>query len=118
MFSSGGLGFTIGPAILIAAVLTLAPVVAAAFFSREFAAWVQRLPSLLRLLCPAILCVPYVLVASSLRVLCWEWIALYALLPVAIAGLLWQARQADHAQLGDWRDFVVLGLLGLAVDLR
>lgn len=118
MFSSGGLGFTIGPAIVIAAVLTLAPVAAAAFFSRELAAWVQRMPSLLRLLCPAILCVPYALVASSLSVLRWEWIALYALLPVAIAGLLWQARQADHAQRGDWRDFVVLGLLGLAVDLR
>ena len=48
----------------------------------------------------------------------WNWLALYALLPVAIAVVLSQARNADPDQKGDWRDFLVLLVLGLAVDLR
>jgi membrane protease YdiL (CAAX protease family) len=59
-----------------------------------------------------------VLVATSFRVFRWEWFALYALLPVAIAGLLWQAKRADRSSVGDWRDALVLLTLGLAVDLR
>lgn len=57
---------------------------------------------------------------------------LYALLPVAIAVLLWQAGRVDPVKLhgdtagraapgrqqGNWRDFLVLAVLGLAVDLR
>ena len=118
MFSSGALGFTIGPALIVAAVLTLIPLVATAFFSSGVAAWVNGLRLPVRLLCPALLCVPYALVTATLAAFRWEWFALYALLPVAIAGLLWQARQADRAQRGNWRDFLVLGALGLAVDLR
>jgi hypothetical protein len=72
----------------------------------------------LRLLCPAGLCVPYLLVAISGGVFRWEWFALYALLPVAVAALLWQAREIDLAQRGNWRDYLVLAVLGLAVDLR
>ncbi len=48
----------------------------------------------------------------------WGWFALYAVLPVAIAFLLEQARNDDPKQRGNWRDFVVLLALGLAVDLR
>src|ERR1035438_5974682 len=118
MFSSGALGFTVSPALIVAAVLTLIPLVATAFFSGGVAAWVNGLRLPARLLCPAVLCVPYVLVTATLKAFRWEWFALYALLPVAIAGLLWQARQADRAQRGNWRDFLVLGALGLAVDLR
>jgi len=118
MVSSGGLGFTIGPALCIAAVLTLAPLVAAAFFSRSLAVWVDRMPLPLRLLSPAVLCVPYVLVAISQGIFRWDWFTLYALLPVAVAALEWQARAIDQAQRGNWRDLVVLAALGLAVDLR
>jgi membrane protease YdiL (CAAX protease family) len=118
MFPSGGFGFTIGPAIWIAAVLTLIPLLAAAFFSRGLVASVGRLPLPARLLCPAALCVPYLLVAFSRGWFRWDWFALYALLPVAVAGLQWQAREADPAQRGNWRDFLVLAILGLAVDLR
>jgi uncharacterized protein len=118
MSSSGGLGFAIGPAIVAAALLTLIPLVAAAFSSRKLADWVQRLPLLPRLLCPAVLCVPYVLVACSRGIFRWGWFALYTLLPVAVAGLLWQASRADREQRGTWRDFLVLATLGLAVDLR
>jgi len=79
---------------------------------------VERLPLPARLLCPAALCVPYVLVAASRGWFRWDWFALYALLPVAVAGLQWQAREADPVQRGNWRDFLVLAILGLAVDLR
>jgi uncharacterized membrane protein YhiD involved in acid resistance len=50
MYSSGGLGFSIGPAIVVAALLTLIPFVAAAFASEKLAAWVQRLTLPVRLL--------------------------------------------------------------------
>jgi membrane protease YdiL (CAAX protease family) len=43
---------------------------------------------------------------------------LYAGLPICIAWMLRSARLADATSSGNWRDFVVLGLLGLAVDLR
>jgi hypothetical protein len=118
MSLSGALGFPVGPALWIAAVLTLIPLLAAAFFSPVLTSWVERLPLPMRLACPAILCVPYVLVATSFGVFRWGWFALYALLPVAIAGLLWQAKQADRSHIGNWRDFLVLATLGLAVDLR
>jgi uncharacterized protein len=118
MSSLSGLGFTIGPALWAAAALTLIPLLATAFFSRTFTAAVEWLPLPVRLLCPAVLCVPYVLVTNSLGAFRWDWFALYALLPVAIAVLSWKARQADHARRGNWRDFLVLATLGLAVDLR
>lgn len=118
MALSGELGFAIGPAMVVAAALTLAPLVAAAFFSTRLSAWVERLPLPLRVLSPAALCVPYVLVTVSRGRFCWEWFALYALLPVAVCALLWQARLADGAQRGNWRDYLVLAVLGLAVDLR
>jgi membrane protease YdiL (CAAX protease family) len=118
MSLSGALGFPVGPALWIAAALTLIPLLAAAFFSSVLTRRVERLPLPMRLACPAILCVPYVLVATSLGVFRWEWFALYALLPVGIAGLLWQAKQDDRSHIGNWRDFLVLTTLGLAVDLR
>jgi len=61
---------------------------------------------------------PYALVAWSTGTFRWGWFALYAILPVAVAALLWNARPADPDQRGNWRDFLVLATLGLAVDLR
>jgi CAAX protease family protein len=113
-----GLGSSLGAALWIAAAITLTPVAATAFASARLAAWVQRLPVPARIACPALLCLPYALVAWSTGGFRWGWFALYALLPVAVAGLMWQARDVDPAQRGDWRDFLVLAVLGLAVDLR
>jgi membrane protease YdiL (CAAX protease family) len=48
----------------------------------------------------------------------WAWLAVYAALPVAIAALEAQARSADPEQRGNWRDYLILLALGLAVDLR
>ena len=116
MGSAGSLG--IGPAIVLAGALTLVPILVAAFFSDWAAAGVQRLQVAHRLLAPVVLCVPYVLVAASRGMFRWDWFALYALLPPAIAALLWRAAQTDPSGRGTWRDFLVLAVLGLAVDLR
>ena len=105
-------------AIVIAAVLTLLPLLAAAFFGEGLANWVEKASPWLRLIVPAVLCVPYVVVTASTGSFRWGWFGLYLLLPVAVAGLLWLARRADPEQQGDWRDLAVLGVLGLAVDLR
>lgn len=102
---------------LVAALLTLVPYLAAAFFPAAVTQ-VRRLPLWAQLSCPALLCIPYVLVTVAAGDFRWSWFALYALLPVAIAVLLWHGPQADTARRGNWRDFFVLAVLGLAVDLR
>ncbi len=108
----------ITPANILAALLTLVPLLGVAFFSEALVIRVDRLPLGVRLLLPAALCVPYVLVAAGAGVFRWGWFALYAALPMAIAGMLWDAGRADPGQLGNWRDFAILAVLGLAVDLR
>src|SRR6202012_1213216 len=97
---------------------------------QAFAVWVRRLPVWERIACPSILALPYVLVTVAAGQFRWGWFFLYALLPVGVAVLLQQARQVDcgtkpaagatedGGPRGSWLDFVVLGTLGLAVDLR
>lgn len=102
----------------IAALFTLAPFVAAGFFARSFTGRAQALAVWVRLAAPSALAVPYVLVACPAGMFRWGWFALYATLPVAISSLLWQAGQTDREQRGNWRDYLVLAVLGLAVDLR
>lgn len=104
--------------VVIAACLTLAPFLAAAFFGDALCRWVQRLPRWVQLLQPALLCVPYVMVALSAEVFRWRWFLLYALVPVVVSELMLQARRADPEQRGNWRDFLILVGLGLAVDLK
>ncbi|MGH9562912.1 MAG: CPBP family glutamic-type intramembrane protease [Terracidiphilus sp.] len=106
------------PLNLIAAVLALAPYQMAAFFSGFVAARVRSIPSWARYLGPAVLAIPYLLVACGAGIFRWGWLALYAVAPVAIALVLSQAARVDPDQRGNWRDFLVLVLLGLAVDLR
>jgi uncharacterized protein len=106
------------PANSIAALLTLMPFLAAAFFGPGATAWVRRLPMWVQIVCPAALCIPYLLVACSAGIFRWGWFALYGLLPIAIAGLLAQTVRANNTERGDWRDFLVLVVLGVAVDLR
>jgi uncharacterized protein len=111
------LGFPIHAAVVVAALLTLLPFLFAAFWPVSVVAG-QRLPISIRITRPAVLCVPYVLVATSYGQFRWGWFVLYLLLPVAISWLLYSANVADAAERGDWRDFLVLAVLGLAVDLR
>ncbi len=108
----------VNAAICIAALLTLMPLLVEAFFPGSLQALTQKLPMAARLCSPALLSVPYVLVAHSSGRFCWGWFTLYLLLPVAISVLVSQAKQVDPDQLGNWRDFLILVTLGLAVDLR
>jgi hypothetical protein len=106
------------PANLFAAALTLIPFLAVAFFPEWAAARVRALPQWTQLASPVLLCIPYISVACGAGFFRWHWLALYAALPVAVAVLLWQASRVDVEQRGNWRDLLVLAVLGLAVDLR
>jgi uncharacterized protein len=105
------------PSIGFAALLTLIPFFAAAFCPRSLRL-AQQLPLGLRILAPALLGLPYVLVSASNGLFRWTWFSLYTLLPVFISLLLYLASLADPEQRGEWRDFAILAILGLAVDLR
>ena len=105
------------PPIAVAALLTLVPFFAAAFCP-SCLQLPRRLPLLPRMLAPAVIGLPYILVSIATGVFRWHWLALYTLLPVAITLLLYRASVSDPQQRGEWRDFLVLLLLGLAVDLR
>jgi uncharacterized protein len=109
--------FPLHPSVVIAGLLTLFPFLVAAFWPRIVRSEPRSHPAV-RIVRPAVLCVPYVLVATSYGMFRWPWLALYLLLPVVISWLLYLASLADPEQRGDWRDFVVLLVLGLAVDLR
>ena len=90
----------------------------AAFWSETFARVTARLPMPARVAAPGLLCVVYLLVATARGIFQWRWFAVYLLLPVAVSAMLAWAVQVDPEQSGDWREFVVLVVLGLAVDLR
>lgn len=105
------------PLVIVAAVLALIPYFAAAFFPRCFDGS-AKLPQSVRILLPAVLCVPYVLVACAAHMFRVRWLVIYAVLPVIIAALLDRARRVDPDQHGNWRDFLVIIVIGLAVDLR
>ena len=81
---------------------------------RAISAW----PFFWRIATPALLVLPYITLAMWSHRFRWEWFALYCALPVMIAWLLGQAAVADPEQRGNWRDALILLVLGLAVDLR
>ena len=110
-------GIPIHAAAVVAAVLTLLPFLFAAFWPPSVEAG-TRLPAAVRIVLPAVLCVPYCIVAISYGQFRWGWFALYLLLPMVISWLLYRSSVTDTAQRGTWRDFLVLVVLGLAVDLR
>ena len=109
--------YPFSPLIVIATLLALVPYLAAGFFSARFVAWVRRLPILIRLALPALICVPYVLVAVDRGGFSVRWLALYAALPVAMAVLM-AFSCAIGKDRGCWLELLVLVLLGLSVDLR
>ena len=106
---------------VIAALLVLAPYLWAAFFPQSAAACMRALPRWAQLFSPALLSVPYLLVSWSGGIFRWGWLAVYLALPIAIAALLAPSSHADSgssAWHSVWREFLVLAVLGLAVDLR
>jgi membrane protease YdiL (CAAX protease family) len=98
--------------------LELAPAVVFGFASERAARSVGRWPVAVRVGLPAWLGAPYIMVSLSQHMFRWSWCALYTALPVALAWLLLRASAADSAQRGGWRDWLILLVLGLAVDLR
>ena len=105
-------------ALVLAALLLLVPLLFAGFFADRARTGLRRLHPLQLSLLSTCLCVPYLLVTVTFGVFSFAWFLLYLLLPPALAALLAQARQQDPTQRSNWRDFVALGVLGLAVDLR
>lgn len=64
---------------------------------------------------PALLCVPYILVAAPAGAFSWAWLALYIQLPIALAAVV---RFSPEGR-GRFLPFLaVLAVIGLAVDLR
>jgi uncharacterized protein len=106
------------PVAIAALGLELIPAVLFGCAGERVARALKLLPVALRLGLPALLVAPYVMVSISAHVFEWTWCALCAVLPVAVAGLLMRAAEADPEQRGDWRDAFILLVLGLAVDLR
>lgn len=104
--------------VITAAILALAPLFLFGFASERCIVACRRLPLSVRLLLPVACCIPYLLVCGPLHLLRARWLALYMLLPVAVAVLLALAIKLDPQQRGHALDFLVLFFLGLAVDLR
>jgi len=106
------------PVVIAVLVAELVPAAAFGFAGERVAQALGRLPLAVRVALPALLVVPYIVIAASQHMFRWEWFFLYAALPVVMAWLLARAAVADPQQRGNWRDAVILLTLGLAVDLR
>ena len=98
--------------------MELAIAVGFGFAAERIGREVRRWPVAVRVAVPGLLVVPYLLVAISGHVFRWQWCVLYAGLPAATAWLLERAGMVDPEQRGNWRDALILLVLGLAVDLR
>jgi uncharacterized protein len=106
------------PAAIVALALELAPAVLFGCAAERVARVAGRWPVAVRVGLPALLVAPYALVSLSEHMFRWGWFTLYAALPVAMAWSLLRAAATDPDQRGDWRDALILLVLGLAVDLR
>ena len=106
------------PLIVTAAILALLPYFGAAFFPTRAAGCATTLPVPAQIPIPASLCIPYLLVSLGSGTFSWPWFALYAMLPVAIAGTLAFSGRSAKTVPAIWPELLILALLGLAVDLR
>jgi hypothetical protein len=106
------------PLELAADVFLLFPLLALAFFGEPFKRTMNRLSLLARLGLPVLAAVPYYLVAHSSENFRWSFVGIYAGLPVALVILIWDASRRDPEQRGDWRDFLVLLILGVVVEFK
>jgi membrane protease YdiL (CAAX protease family) len=106
------------PVVIAVLLAELVPAAAFGFASERVARAIARWPLAVQVALPALLAVPYVVIAATQNMFRWQWFALYAALPVVMAWLLSRAAAADPEQRGNWRDALILITLGLAVDLR
>jgi uncharacterized protein len=98
--------------------LEIVPVVLFGFVAERTTRAIRSWRRPVRILLPAIFVLPYVAVSLSEQIFRYGWLALYATLPVGAAWLSEQSVVKDPEQRGNWRDAVILLVLGLAVDLR
>ena len=103
---------------MLAAIWVLLPLFAFGFAESRVVSALKQVPVVFRLLLPGLFGIPYVLVAQSNGILRSDWTLCYCFVPVLIAVLLHHAKQRDPENKGDWRDYAILLLIGLAVDLR
>ena len=106
------------PTVIAVLALELAPAAAFGFAGDRVTTAISQWPRLPRLFIPALLALPYAVLALEHHAFRWQWMILYSFLPVIVAALLMQASVADPEQRGNWRDALILLTLGLAVDLR
>jgi uncharacterized protein len=106
------------PADLAVLALELVPAAVFGFAGERVAQAAALWPRPVRIGLPVVCAAPYILIAVWHGMFSLSWLALYAILPVAIAWLLAQAAAADPEQRGNWRDAIILLTLGLPVDLR
>lgn len=106
------------PAVIAVLALELAPAAAFAFAADRAGNSISKWPAILRVLVPGLLAIPYLVLALGYHMFRWEWLGVYILLPMVIAGLSMRAGAADPQQRGNWRDALILLTLGLTVDLR
>ena len=102
-------------ALVAAALLALAPYLAAAFFPAQLAGRARKLPAWTQIAAPALLAIPYAIVTMDAGSFRWSWLAVYALVPAALA---LASRAFSRNQHTFWPLLAVLILLGLSVDLR
>jgi uncharacterized protein len=113
-----GSGMPWTPLEIAVGVACFVPMLAVAFCGDRVVQRLHGIPEPIRLLSPGALVLPYLLIALADGLFRWRWLALYAVVPVAVSVSLWLARKIDPDQRGAWPDYAVLLLLGLAVDLR
>jgi uncharacterized protein len=101
---------------IVALIWCLAPLLAFAFLGDRLAKFCQKLAPALKFGLPALFGVPYVLAGNTLGR--GFGMVIYFGLPVLIALVLSRAKSFDPEQRGNWRDFAILLLVGLPVDLR
>lgn len=106
------------PSAIAVLILELIPAAAFGFAGEKVVRLIASWPAMSRLLAPAVLVIPYLILSIAQSTFRFAWFAVYALLPVLMAWLLTQAADADHEQRGNWRDALLLITLGLTVDLR
>jgi uncharacterized protein len=101
-----------------AEVILLLPLLAFAFAGDRVARSLGRLRAATRIALPALAMIPYCLVTHAAGDFQWSFAGVYAILPVILVGLLWHAAKLDPQQRGNWRDFVVLAVLGIVVEFH
>lgn len=102
-------------AIIVAALLALVPYLTPAFFPVRLAGGARRLPVWAQIALPALLAIPYAIVSLDAGLFRWSWLAVYALVPAALA---LAALNFPRDERNIWTQLGVLVLLGLSVDLR